>query len=300
MKKKLLILIGLVAIFAIFIGVRFLFLTKQNQTGRLKIVSSPSAGVFIDNVALGHTPYEDKYKVGEYVVKLIPEGDATETASWQGKVKIYKNSLTYINRDLGSTDVSSAGEIFTITKMDVKPKDSNNGQVYVETEPAGAIVYLDNDEKGVASMILDEVPKGDHELSVSMPGFFSRREKINIEPGYRVSATFKLAIDQSRTQDVKEDSVATDSAKPTGSATDAATKTSPTPAGSAKGKSVIIKDTPTGFLRVRSDPTVNASESARVKPGDKFEVLEEKDGWYKIPYQSGKEGWISAQYADRQ
>ena len=30
-----------------------------------------------------------------------------------------------------------------------------------------------------------------------MPGFFRRTQKINVDPGFRVNAAFKLAIDQS-------------------------------------------------------------------------------------------------------
>jgi uncharacterized protein YgiM (DUF1202 family) len=38
---------------------------------------------------------------------------------------------------------------------------------------------------------------------------------------------------------------------------------------------------------------------ARVNEGDKFTVLEEKSGWYKITYEPGKEGWISARYTQK-
>jgi len=197
MKGKLILLTLLIVGFGIFVFVRFFILNNQNAFGRISAVSSPVASVFIDNVAVGKTPFEQKYKVGEYMLKLIPEGTATDTASWQGKVKIYKNALTYINRELGSSDVTSAGEIFTTTKMEKPAKSSDLGEIYVETEPQGAIVYLDNDEKGVSSLILSEVMKGDHELSVFMPKFLRRTQKVNVDAGYRVNAVFKLAIDQS-------------------------------------------------------------------------------------------------------
>ncbi len=58
MKKKLLIVIVLVAIFLIFIFVRFFWLDKQNASGKIKVLSSPAATVFIDNVAMGKSPYE--------------------------------------------------------------------------------------------------------------------------------------------------------------------------------------------------------------------------------------------------
>ena len=287
MKGKLILLTILLLGFGIFVFVRFFILNNENAFGRLNAVSSPVASVFIDNVAVGKTPFEQKYKVGEYMLKLIPEGTATDTASWQGKVKIYKNALTYVNRELGSSDVTSAGEIFTTTKMEKAAKSSDLGEIYVETEPAGAIVYLDNDEKGVSSLILSEVIKGDHELSVFMPKFLRRTQKVNVDAGYRVNAVFKLAIDQS----AASGGTAADKKKEKPEATES---------GKLKKTYISILDTPTGFLRVREEPAITASEAAQVKPGEKFDLLDEDNGWYKIEYEKGKEGWVYSQYAEKQ
>ncbi len=294
MKGKLILLLILIVLFIGFVGVKFFILDKQAAYGQLRILSSPTTSVFINNVAIGKTPFYDKYQVGEYILKLIPEGAATETASWQGKINIYKNALTYVNRELGSSDIASAGEVLTVTKMTSRPKNSNVGELAVETEPQGAIINLDNDEKGVAPLIIQDIPGGEHEVSVFIPGFFRRNQKINIEPGFRVNASYKLAIDQSQAKTPIEglkDKEATAAAE------------------TKKGKTVIIKDTPTGWLRVREDASINASESAKVKSGEVFELLEEKNNWYKIKYNdnpdglvegSFEEGWISAQYATKE
>src|SRR5207302_30397 len=108
------------------------------------------------------------------------------------------NTLAYANVELGSSDISTAAEIFTVSKMKDKPSKNDIGEIEVETDPAGAIVSLDNDEKGTASLILTDVPRGNHELSVNLPTFFPRTQKINVEPGYRVHAFFKLAVDQAQ------------------------------------------------------------------------------------------------------
>lgn len=284
MRNKLILLLILLILFAGFVGFKYFLLNQSNVFGKIKVISSPATSVFINNVAAGKTPFEDKYKIGEYLVKLIPEGTAADTASWQGKVKIYKNALTFVNRELGSSDINSAGEIFTTTKMETSPKDANLGEIYVETDPNGAIVYLDNDEKGVASLVLSDVLRGDHELSVYMPGFFRRTQKINVDGGYRINASFKLAIDQSQKL---SPTASTGKKEATGSAT-------------TKKVFIIVKDTPTGWLRVRDDASVAASETAKVKPKDRFELLEEKSGWYKIAYEEGKTGWVSAEYAEKQ
>lgn len=289
MKNKLILLLFLIFLFVGFVTIRFFILDKKNVYGKIKINSSPTASIFINNMIIGKTPYEDKYKVGEYLLKLIPEGSATETASWNGKINVYKNALTYVNLELGSSDIFTNGEIFTIEKMKESPKNPNYGEVYVETEPQGAIVTLDSDEKGVAPLILQDVIRGDHELSVFMPGFFRRTQKIKVDPGYRVNASFKLALDQSQKQLADIEKESTKSAK-------------------AEKIFVTINNNPQGWLRVREDASINATEEAKVKVGEKYEFIEEKDGWYKIKFNDNKdglvegsftEGWVSKEYVTK-
>lgn len=274
-----------------FVFIRFFILNQQNDFGKLRVISSPVASVFIDNMVVGKTPFEDKYKVGEHILKLIPEGLATETASWNGKINIYKNALTYVNRELGSSDILSAGEVFTTTTM-TSPVKSGYGEIYVETEPQGAIVTLDNDDKGVAPLIIQDVIRGEHEISVFMPGFFRRTQKVNVDSGYRVNSSFKLAIDQSQ--------------KPP---TPTPTQSSATSSAQLGPSLITIKDTPQGWLRVRDDASIDASEEAKLKTGGQYQLLDEKDGWYKIKFNgdatgvvsgSFTDGWVSSQYASKQ
>lgn len=288
MKKKIGILLLLLLGFFLFVAIRFLLLDTQNTFGQLRIISSPAATVFINNVAIGKVPFEDKYKAGEYLLKLIPEENATQTASWQRKITVRKKSLTTVSVELGSNDITTAGDVFDIAKTDTS-FGSDKGEVSVETEPTGAIVYLDNDEKGVAPAILSNISKGDHELSVLMPGFFRRTKKIVVIPGYRVNAYMKLSVDPVQSPTFK----IVDTIK------DATPSSSITPTSSG-GQTIIVKGTPEGTLNVREDATVTASKSATVNEGDKFTVIEEKSGWYKIEYISGKQGWVSGEYTRKQ
>ena len=256
--------------------------------------------VFIDSVAVGSTPYEEKYKTGEYMVKLIPQGVGTEIVSWQGKVKVYKNSLTYINRELGVSDISSAGEIFTVSEAQ-KTSKPNYGEIMLETDPTGAIVYLDNQEKGTSPLLLKDILKGDHELSVFIPGFLRRIQKVQVDAGSRVNASFKMAIDETKKTATDEASIATASATPTSIKKDEPkTNTAPSPSPVAKsGMNITILTTPTGFLRVRKQPSISSDELGRVNPGEKYKVIEASSGWYKISYK-GTDGWISAEYTKKE
>lgn len=291
MKKKLLFLLGLVVVFLLFVVVRFFIVSRSSKEGRLQIISSPNANVVINDKASGRTPYEASLKEGEYVIKLIPnENEASQSATWKGKVHIYHNTRTFISREIGTNEVTSSGVILTVQKSDSDSK-KGTGQIEVRTEPDGGIVYLDDEEQGISPLILSDVAEGDHELSVFSPGFFRRSQKILVEEGYRVIAEYKLAIDPTHKRVVKE--------KKNPEASDEAsleTDSSTTSKAKTASKTIEILQTDTGWLRVRSAPTISASESAKVDPGEKFGVLEEKAGWYKIEYSTGNEGWISSEY----
>ncbi len=294
MKAKLILLSLLITGFVVFVIGRYFLFSSTNDYGQLRVLSSPTASIFLNNLAIGKTPFTDKVRVGEYILKLIPEGTATDTASWQGKIEIFRNASTYVNQELGSSDINSAGEVLMIKKMDKPPDNNKTGEVLIETDPAGALIFLDNDEKGVAPAVIESVLGGDHELQVFLPGFIRRTVKINVDPGYRIIAKFKLAIDQLQQQNklTDEEKQATDAAKL-----------------AVKGSVAIIKETPTGWLRVRTAHSIDASESEKIKPGQRYEIVEEQENWYKIKYNNKpeglvegefEEGWVSAAYITKE
>lgn len=289
-KGKLILLTVLVFLFGLFLLGKFFLFNSQIELGEINIISTPRSVVYLDQNQVGTTPIQQKIKVGEYLIKLIPNKEASQSATWQGKIKVYKNAVTSVGRVLGTSDISTAGEISTVTKMESKPSRDNIGEIAVESEPQGALVFLDLDEKGVAPLILSDVPKGTHELSIYLPGFVRRTIKLNVESGYRTSTTVKLAIDQLSQQE------ATPSA---GSGQAKATTNGGASTGTAKSIMIRIKETPTGWLRVRSEPSVGASESAKVNPGESYALIEEQPNWYKILFNDEQEGWVAAQYSEK-
>ncbi len=295
MKNKLIFLVLLLSGFAIFLVVNEFVLKDRTPMGRIKVLSSPSAGVFIDNVAVGKTPFEQKIEAGEYVIKLIPEGVAGDTVSWQGTIRVAPDSLTYINRELGESEVLSAGEIFLVEEMEERPEESGTGEVFVETEPSGAIVYLDNDEKGVSPILLQGVTQGDHEISVYMPGFFRRTHKINVDANRRTTTQFQLALDESQ-QSIDE---VTEDAEEAAASEEAALAEEAGDDGlDPSVNQVEILQTPTGWLRVRAEPTTNSAEVAKADPGTRYELLDQSNGWYQIALGGDETGWVSNQYAE--
>ena len=285
MKRKMIVLAVLLGAFVLFVLARFFIFDPPRTTGRIKLLSSPTAGVFINGVGVGKTPYEDKLEPGEYTIRLIPEGEGTESVTWEGKATIHANTLTYVSRELGTSDLTSAGEILTVVKMDTKP-NGETGEVELATDPSGAIVFLDNEEKGVAPLILKNVPVGEHELAVHLPGFFRRTKKIKIDKkGFRVQVSIKMGLNKTHKtleEELKKAAI---------EATKEATLEE-----KVKTETLTILDTPTGFLNVRAEPSVSGDKVGEVAPGKEYTYSEEDNGWYKILLEGEKNGWVYGDY----
>lgn len=63
-------------------------------------------------------------------------------------------------------------------------------------------------------------------------------------------------------------------------------------------KSAKVKGTPAGWLRVRSDASLTATELTRVNENETYPVLEEKAGWVKINVSDKIQGWVSSSYVE--
>ncbi len=268
----------IVVIFVAVLGIGgFKFITGGSSVAGLKVLSSPTASIFLNDKLIGKTPYDDKYGSGEYILKLIPEGISEQSVSWQGKINLNPSVLTYVNRDLGTSELTSAGEILTLEKISAAV-----AQLAVISQPDGATIIVDGQEKGNSPLSAFEVTAGDHEIAVSSPGFTTRTVRAIAVSGYKLLVNVQLALAPGL------------EVPATGSAT-----TSPVKSAEVARPYVLIKDTPTGFLRVRMEPSTSATEAAQVKPGGKYPYLDEQSGWLKITFETGKSGWVSGTYAEK-
>lgn len=62
---------------------------------------------------------------------------------------------------------------------------------------------------------------------------------------------------------------------------------------------VVVTETPTGWLRIRSGPGTAFSEIGKVYPGEQYPLLGEDGEWVYIRTPDHGEGWISASYTTR-
>ncbi len=256
-----LVLIGLLVLSVRFAGVVFEYFYGNSAQAGLKVLSSPdSVEVYIDGVSVGKTPFETADLTEKnYTIEL-----KQDDLSWKGQILVKAGTKAVINRDLAKDPTSSAGETLTLEK----------GQgVRVISSTSGVEVEVDGKGAGKAPLSLDVSP-GEHTFVLSHPGFLKRSIWANIPPGYNLTLSVDLAISEADLSSIV---------------------TEPTTA----TQYVLVKSTPTGFLRVRKEANIGSTEVARVKPKDKLVLLEELSGWIRVRLPDGKEGYVSSSYVEK-
>lgn len=269
MRKVLLILLVFLSIIGIILqfGARPLekLLGVQARSG-LRLEGSQKAKVFLNEKEVGVTPFQDENLTeGEYLVTLKAESEATSSAQWSGYVKLNAGTLTVVNRELANQKQSQAGETITLEK--------GKGVTIVST-PTQAEVSLDGAIVGRTPITLSSVTSGEHQFIISKENFVRRSIRATLIEGYNLVLTVDLAIAEADL-----------------------TKLPTVPITSTQ--QVVVKQTPTGFLRVRTSPTLTGTEVAQVKPGDVLTLLEEIPNWDRVRLPSGKEGYVSSAYVEK-
>ena len=248
----------------------------SQKKATIQLNAYPKAIVYIDGREAGTTPYRnDKIKAGESHFRLVPE--ASFSAVWERKLILTPNTETVVNWEFSPDPEKEAGSILYLEKTSLKDKAG----LIVTCHPDSCSVTVDGQMRGFAPLNLEDVGEGSHQIVVALPGYKGREIMAKVAKGYRLVVEVKLA---------KESEMTTKQEEPIEETSDEEEPSQ---------TQVLIKETPTGWLRVRTGPSTAATEAAKVKPGEKYPFLEEKNGWYKIEYQEGKEGWVSGRYAQK-
>ncbi len=272
-KQRTIIAISLLVAALLFL-VLFLGLFKPNGA-RMFIDSSPPATVMINGEQIGRTPFEKDFTEEEVSVRLIPDIGERPLVAYETKVALEGGIKTIIYRQFAESEEASSGEVVSFEKI-----GGRDAEISIISTPDGANIKLDGVARGATPIKVAEVKPGIHQLSVTANGYGERTFPVQAVAGYRLIAVVKLPL--------------------TGDALPLASP-APTPVASTEKKieEIEILTTPTGFLRVRSEPLVASSEVARVTPGKKYKFLEKDDnsGWFKIQISESISGWITNDYA---
>lgn len=264
MKKFIiwfLVLISLVALLLRFSKDWTQIFFGREQTSGISILSLPSeASVFLDNEEVGKTPYTNKnLDEGNYVVKIDKDG-----TKWEGKVKLTSGTISVINRDLASDSASSAGEVLILEK---------GKGLTVVSNPTDSDVEIDGKSYGKTPITVD-IEVGEHTILLSHTNFLKRSIRADLPNGFNLTIAADLALSEADLSSINT------------------TVITQTPG-------VLVKNTPTGFLRVRDKPNLNGKEIARVTPGETLILLEEMGSWDRIRLSNGEEGYVSSSYVEK-
>lgn len=247
------------------------------RPGGLSVQAQPVAAVYINGTFSGRTPLDTTSASGDITLKLVPLDSSKSYTPFEAKISLVSGVKTIVRRQFAETDQASSGDIISFEK-----DAGDAASIVIISTPENAQITLDNVSKGF-SPVKTSVSPGKHQLAIKSPGYQDRTLTINTVLGYKLTVAAQLAKLP---------------ASPT---------PSPTPASNLQ-VFVKILPTPTGYLRVRTQPGTGGTEIDQVKPGDKYLLLgEDADThWFKIQLEppapglpNGRSGWISDQYAQK-
>ena len=269
----------------IFIAVRLLagiFLPKGR--GGLQVTSNVEANVFLNDRPVGKTPLcfcnpDQAITSGTYNLKISPiEG---QVQPFIAKISVNPGVLTAVDR------VFLPGALSSSYILALEKNSDSDPQIFISSVPDGALVAIDGESHGVTPLEIKSISASEHEVEIEKSGFAKKTVRIRAVLGFKLVLNTILGT-ESALQDLPQ---VTTSASPNPTIEQA----TPTPS----GPQVLIKETPTGFLRVRSTPSTSATEVGRVNPGESYDLTDENDTWFKIKLKNGTEGWVSKTYAEQ-
>ncbi len=262
MKK--IIFLTFVTLVVVAVGA-YLWILLQPTRSELEIQAVPGkVSVYLNGKKVGQTPYlNTNLKPGHYQLKLVNN----QGENWQRDLDIPSHSKVFLRREFFQQ--GSRGRLLYLT-----PNGKNSSEAFFTSLPLKASVSVDGSMRGYTPLALQLKP-GRHHLIFSHPDQAPVELEIKTVSGYRLIVNVDFPPAQ-----------ASPSPSPQPKPTIAATK-------------VIIQETPTGWLRVRNQPSRHGKEIGRVLPGKTYPYQGEKNGWFKIEYQAGKSGWVSGRYAKR-
>jgi hypothetical protein len=284
MKRFLLISLSCLVLTFLFVLCFQYILQLRSQKGALQVTSLPESKVYLNGKLIGQTPLckceaADMLTTGTYTIRLVPTKGGLP--DFQEKITISEAVLTVVDRKF-APDSLSEGSVISLSPLTDKKKT----ELLVVSLPEGSTVFLDNNEIGVTPFSFKDPTESDHVLRIRKNGYKEKVVRIRTPLGYKLTVAAYLSTggELSGTEVTQTASSSAELA------------VSPTPP--LKGKTVLILDTPTGFLRVRE--TVGGGEIGRVTPGEVYQFVDEQEGWLQIKLKDGQQGWVSNQYAKEQ
>lgn len=184
-------------------------------------------------------------------------------SSWQDRIRLNRGTWTVVNRELGP---SSSGEVLTLSQ----------GQgVVITSQPGEAEIEVDGKARGKTPLSISDLSSGEHTFLVSHSSYLKRSIKASLPPGLALYIDASLALTEADLSSLAMPTV-------------------------APVITLIVKQTPLGFVRVRDKASLSGKEVGRLTAGEILTQLEELPGWVRVRLKNGTEGYVSSQYVQRQ
>lgn len=176
--------------------------------GSIAVTSDPSgAGVYLDNAIKGITPVTlDNIQNGQHTVLLRHEGyqDFIREITVMGDLQYIS---TVLNRHAatpvttsspGSTTPPGTGTTATATTQSPQPTTiPTTGILSITTAPSGALVYIDDQMKGITPAVIPGLSPGSHKVVLILDGHEDFKTTIDITPG--TTSEFMTGLSQRKT-----------------------------------------------------------------------------------------------------
>lgn len=242
----------------------------------IEINSYPIAKVYLDNKEVGMTPYKNKnLKPGEVEVKLV-----TNDSNWSRKIKLQNNINTVIDWEFGKTEENSGGYILYLEKTGDKKKAG----LMVISDPSEATLSVDNEIKGFTPMKINNIGEGDRHLTVTYPNH------KNADVFVKAVKEYQLVLEVILAKEIVEIPTQNKSESENEIENKDLIETVP---------KIKIKETETGWLKVREASSSASKEIKRVNPGETYDMLLQDGDWTKIDLGNNQIGWVSSKYVEK-
>jgi hypothetical protein len=143
--------------------------TPPVQMGSLSVQTNPpGAGVFVDGVAHGNTPARVSLKAGAHILELRGRG---------------------VPRSIPVT-ITAGAEASQYLEL---PQTPTVGSLLVQSEPAGAQVFVDGVDHGKAPASVADLQPGEHDVELRTPGAAPVHQRVVIEAGVTASVLTPVA-----------------------------------------------------------------------------------------------------------
>lgn len=256
---------------------------KGSPQDTLKIISEPSgATVYIDGTEIGKTPFSSSaITTGDYEIKIVLPGYETQTArisiqkgyTLNGSIKMFPYPISpTVKAFEGSPNLYDG----TLDNLDV----TSDTQAWVK----GLLYWNQTRGINVDNVGLNKEKVFDYYIDYKGNIFDADGTILGTAQTLEKLKDAKRGLYLGRTSD---------GTGLTKEAKDALTSLSQI---GLSSKTATVKDTGTGWLRVRSIAGLNGTEIARVTSNTKYQVLGQSAGWVKIKVSDTVEGWVSADF----